>query len=327
MAGAGLLSALKTEALQQGFCEASGVDWHTAQESYSLHAARFENWVQQGFAGDMHYLVRGLDRRKNPALVFPELKSIFCVLLPYRQTPLGHLDPTQGPRYARYLDGPDYHDRITSKLNATLEKVKNQPGFSALRWKVCVDTSAVLERTWGALTGLGWIGKNTLLIHPKWGSRFFIGVAFLNRELHQRVQILPDYCGHCTRCLSGCPTRAFKEAHLLDSRECISYWTLEKRGELDLTPEKKRAIGNWVAGCDICQDVCPFNFRPEKTLNDPVFEGKNSKSYQMSWSDLFAESEIEYQNRTHGSALERVKPEMRLRNLRLAHENSSAKIH
>lgn len=325
MAGAGLLSALRSSALEQGFYEASGVDWAKARDTYLLHAARYEQWIQRGFAGEMQYLVRGLDRRKNPELVFPELKSIFCVLLPYRQSPLGHTDPSQGPRYARYLDGPDYHDRISTQLTVVLEKIKTTPEFASLKWKVCVDTSAVLERTWGALTGLGWIGKNTLLIHPKWGSRFFIGVAFLNQELNQGVQELADYCGHCTRCLTGCPTQAFQEPHLLDSRECISYWTLEKRGELSLTPEKKRAIGTWVAGCDVCQDVCPFNIKPAKTLADPAFSGPNRNSYQLSWEELLTESDDSYQKRTQGSALERVKPEMRVRNLNIAFQNSTSK--
>lgn len=325
MAGAGLLSALRSAALEQGFCEASGVDWSAAKDTYALHSSRYEEWIQRGFAGEMQYLIRGLDRRKNPELVFPELKSVFCVLLPYRQSPLGHTDPTQGPRYARYLDGPDYHDRISSKLSVTLERVKNLPEFSTLKWKICVDTSAVLERTWGALSGLGWIGKNTLLIHPQWGSRVFIGVAFLNQELDQAVRMLTDYCGHCARCLSACPTQAFQEPHLLDSRECISYWTLEKRGELALTPKQKRALGNWVAGCDVCQDVCPFNTKPEKRLQNPTFNGQDSNSYFLSWQELLNEDDQAYHNRTSGSALQRVRPDMRIRNLRWAYENSDKK--
>lgn len=322
MAGAGLLSALREEALSQGFAQASGVDWALARAEYTRHAVRYEDWVSRGFSGEMHYLVRGLDRRKNPELVFPELKSVFCVTLPYRQSPLGHVDPSKGPRYARYLDGPDYHERISHKLTATLERVRRHPGFFDLRWKVCVDTSAVLERTWGSLTGLGWIGKNTLLIHPQWGSRFFIGVAFLNQELEQGIQKLPDYCGNCSRCLVGCPTGAFEEAHLLDSRRCISYWTLEKRGELALSQEQSNAIGTWLAGCDICQDVCPFNLKPEKNLPDPEVLRPERDPYSLTWDELARETDAEYCERTRGSALERVKPEMRSRNLALASSNS-----
>ena len=326
MAGAGLLSALREEALSQGFSQASGVDWALARTEYAQHSARYEDWIARGFAGQMPYLVRGLDRRKNPELVFPELKSIFCVTLPYRQSPLGHLDPTQGPRYARYLDGPDYHDRISSKLTQTLERVRARPGFSTLTWKVCVDTSAVLERTWGSLTGLGWLGKNTLLIHPKWGSRFFIGVAFLNAELGQGIQKLPDYCGNCSRCLEGCPTQAFEQPHLLDSRRCISYWTLEKRGELELTPTQEKAIGTWVAGCDTCQDVCPFNTKPERLLGDPEVDRPSEDPYALTWEQLENESDDGYTRRTRGSALERVKPAMRKRNLEMAIKNSGRPV-
>jgi epoxyqueuosine reductase len=324
MAGAGLLSALKSEALSQGFCEASGCDWESAKSEYSRHASRYEEWLARGFAGEMQYLARGLDRRKNPELVFPGLKSIFCVLLPYRQSPLGHSDPSKGPRYARYLDGTDYHERIPSKLESVLEQVRAMPEHSALKWKICVDTSAVLERTWGALTGLGWIGKNTLLIHPKWGSRFFIGVAYLNLPLETPMAPIPDYCGHCTRCLEGCPTGAITEPHWLDSRQCISYWTLEKRGELDLTPDQKQSMGTWVAGCDICQDVCPFNHKPEKNLPDP--ECGVGADFSLTWEQLEGESESRYQERVKASALSRVKPVMARRNLALARANSGAPV-
>jgi epoxyqueuosine reductase len=271
----------------------------------------------------MHYLVRGLDRRKNPELVFPDLKSVFCVLLPYRQSPLGHTDPAVGPRYARYLDGPDYHDRIQGQLAGVLEAVRALPEYSSLRWKICVDTSAVLERTWAAICGLGWIGKNTLLIHPRWGSRFFIGVAFLDQEVHRAPSPVSDYCGNCTRCLEACPTGAFPEPHLLDARSCISYWTLEKRGELELTTRQKRAIGNWVAGCDICQDACPFNLKPERKLRDPVLEN-GAANYHATWMQLSEETESAYRNRVSGSALSRVKPEMARRNLEIARSNSEA---
>jgi len=320
MAGAGLLNALQSQALAQGFCEASGVDWEAARTEYAQHSQRYEGWVTQGFAGDMQYLVRGLDRRKNPELVFPELKSVFCVLLPYRQSPLGHLNAAVGPRYARYLDGEDYHERITSKLQRVLEGAKSRAEFSGLKWKICVDTSAVLERTWGALTGLGWIGKNTLLIHPKWGSRFFIGVAFLSEPLERGVAKVADFCGHCNQCLKDCPTGAIIEPHWLDSRNCISYWTLEKRGELSLTASQKSAMGSWVAGCDICQDVCPFNRKPERNLPDP--DAGKSAGFALTWSELRAESPDAYRSRVRLSALSRVKPEMAKRNLEIAFENS-----
>ncbi|MFN7684210.1 MAG: tRNA epoxyqueuosine(34) reductase QueG [Oligoflexia bacterium] len=303
-----------------GFAEAAGVDWALAREEYARHSARYEEWLQRGFAGEMNYLVRGLDRRKNPELVFSGLKSVFCVLLPYRQSPLGHTDPSLGPRYARYLDGPDYHDRISQLLLRTLESVKQDSQFSELKWKICIDTSAVLERTWASLSGLGWIGKNTLLIHPQWGSRFFIGVAFLNQNLGVGIQKHPDYCGRCTACLKSCPTGAIVSPGWLDSRNCISYWTLEKRGHLDLSAEQKRAIGNWVAGCDLCQDSCPFNRKPEKNLPDPELPQGNSR-YSATWQQLEMESDDAYRLRVQGSALSRIKPEMARRNFKLARAN------
>src|SRR5204862_3603488 len=142
--------------------------------------------------------------------------SILVVALPYQKSPAGAPEPSRGPRYARYLKGADYHDTIAEKLEAVMKRVAAQA--PELRWKVCVDTSAELERSWAALAGLGWIGKNTLLIHPKLGSYLFLGEILLNSELDQGPAPLKDYCGNCERCLQGCPTRAFRGPRDLDAR-------------------------------------------------------------------------------------------------------------
>ena len=186
--------------------------------------------------------------------------------------------------------------------------------MSDLKWKVCVDTSAVLERTWGAITGLGWLGKNTLLIHPKHGSYFFIGVAFLNLASENPPRLLANYCGSCTRCLHSCPTEAFREPGRLDARKCISYLTLEKRGAFSPDEEKRVASSNWVAGCDICQEVCPFNQKPAR-LPDPPMQGKDSVSDQHDWAQLLNESDAEYETRIKNTALDRVSREQFKRNL------------
>jgi epoxyqueuosine reductase len=332
MAGAGILNTplleqLRQFALDEGFIEAGGVDLNLAWPIYQDHVRHYDEWLARGNAGEMHYLVRGRDRRADPRLVFPETQSIFVALLPYRKAPAGQIDPSKGPRYARYLDGADYHERVADRLERVVAGVATANPDAGLRWKVCVDTSAVLERTWAALSGLGWIGKNTLLIHPKHGSYTFIGVVLLNASLDAGPRLLPDFCGNCTRCLASCPTKAIEAPHSVDSRKCIAYWTLEKRGELELSPEQKKAIGTWVAGCDLCQEACPFNAKPTRAAAlDPTLdrEPQEGAICSSTWRELDNESEPDYRARIRGSALSRVKPEMFRRNLEIARENAES---
>ncbi len=273
----------------------------------------YDAWLSQGHAGEMEYLKRGRDRRANPKLVFPEVKSVLSVVLRYPSAPLGSVNPEEGVRYARYLRGGDYHTVIADQLESVLQSIATHD----LKWKICVDTSAVLERTWAYLCGLGWIGKNTLLIHPKLGSYLLLGTVFLNQESGQPVQPLPDFCGNCSRCLEGCPTKAFVKPHELDSTKCISYLTLEKRGEFSIEEKQLKRMGNWVAGCDICQEVCPFNLKISKTDLLPA-----EQSFPDTWVDLTAESHEDYRARIKKTALSRIKPAEFKRNLKQAHLNS-----
>jgi len=287
----------------------------------------------------MAYLRRGRERRADPRLVFPVAQSIFCVAVPYERLARGETNTSQGPRYARYLRGKDYHDVIAERLERLMQEVAAE--WSArgggtqvkapLTWKVCVDTSAILERSWAALTGLGWIGKNTTLINPKLGSYLFLGEVLISQKVDQGPAPLPNYCGSCTKCLTSCPTSAFTTSGVLDSRRCISYWTLEKRGELALNKEDRRAIGTWVAGCDICQEVCPFNLKPareEVAGIDPELPYKSlggilaDATSLTEWKKLLKESVEAYKLRVQDSALNRVKPQQFSRNLAIALSNA-----
>jgi epoxyqueuosine reductase len=267
----------------------------------------------------MHYLTRGRDRRADPRLVMPTAQSIFTVMLPYRKTPAGSTDPSRGPRYARYLHGRDYHLDMTERLERVAIRARQETG-APLEFKACVDTSAVLERSWAALAGLGWIGKNTLLIHPKLGSYFFLGSLLLSEPLGRGPSPLPDYCGSCTRCLHACPTRALPAPRELDSNRCISYWTLEKRGDLTLNAADQKAMGTWIAGCDLCQEVCPFNLKAARAETspppDPGAIGLDD------WESLTMEAEADYRVRVRESSLNRVKPAQFARNLTIARANS-----
>lgn len=321
-----LLSILQEEALQEGFALASGFDLKFIldpqySETYSLfekHKQHYQEWMTKNFYGEMQYLHRGLERRLNPELVFPSAKSVFCVALSYSsQDP----SPAQGPRYARYLRGQDYHEVIKEKLDRVLVRVQQREGFSGLQWKTMVDTSAVLERTLGFFSGLGWIGKNTMLIHPQIGSYFFLGETFLSLPLDQAPQLLPNYCGNCERCLQACPPRAFQQSGVLDARKCTSYRTLERRTlstDSETPFSDPGSQGLWVAGCDVCQEVCPFNQKVSKqktALLDSVLGEK-------SWVELLLETEEAYLKRVEDSALNRVRYTMAQRNLSTALENA-----
>ncbi|MGK5087965.1 tRNA epoxyqueuosine(34) reductase QueG [Bdellovibrionota bacterium FG-2] len=299
--------------LEEGFSAAGGVDLDQAP-SFKEHLARFDSWLEQGHADEMHYLVRGRDRRAEPRAAFPVAQSVFCVAMSYSAKPLGA--PNEGPRFARYMRGGDYHEEMAKILERVLEKARHTGRLSGvLKWKTCIDTGAVLERSWATISGLGWIGKNSMLLNREIGSYFLIGVVFLNQKLGQKERPQVSLCGHCTRCLEACPTQAFTESGMLDSRRCISGQTLEKRGEhTSLT----RSSQGWVAGCDICQEVCPFNQKKAKRDLGVEFEEGDDFILPLDWDALGALTETEYKERVKHSSLNRVKwPEFQ-RNLRNA---------
>jgi epoxyqueuosine reductase len=299
------------------------------EANFSKHLEHYDEWIQSGFAGKMEYLIRGRDRRADPRLVFPQAQSIFCVALPYSNQPAGASTLDQGPRYARYLQGPDYHLEIAERLEAVMRSVQDQwqksPTTPELQWKVCVDSSAILERTWAALAGLGWIGKNTLLIHPHYGSYLFLAEVLINQPTGQGPHLVPNYCGHCTRCLSSCPTGALIQPGTLDSNQCIAYWTLEKRGDLEISASQKGKIKNWIAGCDLCQEACPFNRKPAQRAALSLLktnQGQENATLLNHWIDLLNEIPSDYRLRVKNSALNRVKPAQFSRNLAITLTNT-----
>ena len=328
-----LLPLLVQEAKAAGFPVAGAIDLDLALQDpearFALHLDRYDQWIEAGYAGKMEYLVRGRDRRADPRLVFPQTQSLFCVALPYPAQTAGAPSPDQGARYARYLQGPDYHEQIAQRLEAVMQSVQAQwikpESAPDLHWKVCVDTSAILERTWASLAGLGWIGKNTLLIHPQLGSYLFLAEVLINQRTGQGPQPLPSFCGNCTRCLGACPTQALIEPGTLDSNHCIAYWTLEKRGALEITEDKKAKIKNWIAGCDLCQEACPFNFKAVRAAEQtPQLKNAAAENATLlhHWLGLLRETQSDYRTRIKTSALNRVKPAQFSRNLAIALTNA-----
>jgi epoxyqueuosine reductase len=224
-------------------------------------AAAFDEWVARGYAGEMDYLPRGADKRRDSRLPVPGTASAIVVGLDYGgRTPSGPV--------ARYARGDDYHDLMLGKLEDLHEWLEQEIG-RPVKGKAYVDTGPILERDLARRAGLGWFGKNTNLVNPRIGSFFFIGALLVELDLAPDTPFEADRCGTCTRCLDACPTDAFVEPRLLDATRCISYLTIELKGAI---PEDLRSqMGTHIYGCDACQDVCPYNVKFAQQLREPAF--------------------------------------------------------
>jgi epoxyqueuosine reductase len=224
-------------------------------------ARAFDAWVARGYAGEMDYLPRGAEKRRDSRLPVPGTTSAIVVGLDY-----GGRAPS-GP-IARYARGDDYHDVMLGKLETLHEWLESEVG-GPIKGKPYVDTGPILERDLARRAGLGWFGKNTNLVNPRIGSFFFIGALLVDLDLAPDTPFEADRCGTCTRCLDACPTRAFVEPRVLDATRCISYLTIELKGAI---PEDLGAkMGTHLYGCDICQDVCPYNVKFAQELREPAF--------------------------------------------------------
>ncbi len=272
------------------------------------HGPAFRRWLEAGHAGTMGYLERRMDDRLDPARVLPGARSVVCVALNYYQGEPP--DPSWRP-VARYAWGRDYHDVIGPRLERLAELLAQAGGA---RSRGYVDTGPVLERDLAARAGLGWIGKNTMLLHPRLGSWFFIGVLLTTAEL-THDQPLADRCGSCRACLDACPTGAFVAPYVLDARRCVSYLTIEHRGDID--PGLHAGMAGWQFGCDICQDVCPWN-RKALISEDAVFGPSAPYPGAAAVSGMDDET---LRHRFAGSPLLRAKPSGLRRNARIYLEN------
>ena len=239
-----------TEAEKLGF-DACGVASATALEEES---ALMEQWLEGQREGEMGYLTRNKEKRYDPRLLVEGTKSIVTVL--YNYFPKQQIGDHGRYKIAKYAYGADYHEVLKRKMRQFLERIEAQTG-KLEGCRVFVDSAPVLDRAWAVRCGLGFIGKNTTLIHPKKGSFFFIGHLFLPLELEETGTPLTNRCGRCTRCIDACPTGALEAPFQIDARKCISYLTIEYKGSLESQDPER--FNGWMYGCDTCQDVCPYN--------------------------------------------------------------------
>jgi epoxyqueuosine reductase len=266
---------------------------------------RFRSWTERGLAGEMRYLTdHRADLRSDPQNLLPGVHSVVCVGMHYG----GDLPPAG---IARYAHGEDYHTVIRRRLEDLAARLRE---YAEFEWRACVDTAPLLERSFARQAGLGWIGKNTCLINQERGSYFLLGELLTTLEIEPDTPP-PDRCGTCTRCIDACPTAAIipspQGRYELDARLCISYFTIELRGPV---PEQQRAaVGSNVFGCDICQDVCPWNRREPPPAGEATL------------AELAALTPEEFRNRYRHTAVSRTKYSGFLRNVATAMGNSGDK--
>ncbi len=274
-------------------------------------------WLERGDHATMAYLESRREARLDPRALLPEARSAVCVALDYRPA---EEESALWRGVARYARGRDYHNVMTRRLRKLARRVRE--AFPGAQTKPYVDTGPILERDLAAAAGLGAIGKNTLLLHPEAGSQFMLGELLTSLNLDADPPI-GDLCGSCTLCLEACPTGALPEPFRLDSRRCISYWTIEHRGPIP--SEVRSDLGEWVFGCDICQEACPHNGDPA-AAGDPSFDIPAQRR-ELDLATLLELGERDYQERFRGSPMKRARRDGLRRNAAIVMGNSGDPAH
>ena len=268
-------------------------------------APRLENWLNNQMNGQMSYMENHFDKRLNPTLLVDNAKSVISLLLNYYPSELQNQDSY---KISKYAYGQDYHHVIKEKLKELLHFIQTEIG--EVSGRAFVDSAPVLDKAWAAKSGLGWVGKNSNLITQKVGSFYFIAELIIDLELDYDAPTT-DHCGSCTACLDACPTEAIVAPYVVDGSKCISYFTIELKD--NLPQEMKGKFDDWMFGCDVCQDVCPWN-RFSKPHNEPLFQA-NSDILNFSKSDWEEITVDTFQKVFKNSAVKRTKYEGLLRNI------------
>ncbi len=303
---------VKQEARRLGF-DLVGI----APVASSPEAEFYPKWLDNGYAGEMRYLERQKPARMDPSSILPGARSVVVCAINYNTAqPLTRYDRMRA-WISRYAWGEDYHEVVQEKLELLARWIEQN---SSTRTRAYVDTGPLLERVFAKYAGIGWFGKNTCIINEKTGSWLFLGCILTDIQFDYDTPV-PDRCGTCTRCIDACPTGAILEPYVLDSRKCISYTTIELRGTI---PEEERSgIGHHLFGCDICQDVCPWN-RKAPSSNNNAFQPRQS----LLWPELdrlLDYSDDEWRQLIRSTAMKRAKVKGLLRNLMVVAGNSGSR--
>ncbi|MGB2224912.1 MAG: tRNA epoxyqueuosine(34) reductase QueG [Polaribacter sp.] len=271
---------IKNEAKRLGFLNCG-----IAKAAFlETEAPRLEAWLNNGYQGSMAYMENHFDKRLDPRLLVDDAKSIVSLSFNYYPS---QFQNSESYKISKYAYGQDYHHVIKSKLRELLASIQDEIG--AVNGRCFVDSAPVLERAWAERAGLGWNGKHSLLIEKQKGSFFFLAELIIDLELEYDTPTKTDHCGECTRCIDACPTEAILPNNVIDSNKCISHLTIELK---DSIPNQfKNDMENWMFGCDICQDVCPWN-RFSKPHNEPLFAPKEAllNFNKKDWEEITEET-------------------------------------
>ncbi len=303
---------IKRQARQLGFSKVGIV----RAEQLSAARGRLKEWLRQGYHGEMNWMARDPEQRADPQKLFPDARSVIVVASNY-YTPPAHSDHPDTGKVSRYAWGDDYHEIVGDKLRALLKWIKAE--WPEVEGKVCVDIQPVMDKAWAQRAGLGWIGKHTNLITEEYGSWVFIGELLLSLDLDYDHDQVADQCGSCVLCIDACPTSAIVEPYVLDSNRCISHATIESRAP-EMREDLAAHLEGWLYGCDICQDVCPWNQMTPATT-EPRFEPREG-NVNASLSDVLKLNSDAYAARFRHSAMKRAKLPGLQRNARALQDRS-----
>ncbi|HEX6648496.1 MAG TPA: tRNA epoxyqueuosine(34) reductase QueG [Pyrinomonadaceae bacterium] len=292
-----LAQHIKERALFEGFNKVGIVGASSLEDE----GRRLKEWLSRSYHGEMSWMARDVEKRIDPGEIFPHAKSVVVVALNY-YTPHQHQQNPATGKVSRYAWGDDYHDVVKQKLASLLSWIREQE--PAAEGKICVDTQPTMDKAWAVRAGLGWLGKHSNVITPEHGSWVFIGELLLNLELEHDTEHIEDHCGTCTLCIDACPTAAITEPYVVDSNKCISYATIELRTP-ELPAEVEEKLSGWLYGCDICQDVCPWN-RFETPTAETRFEPR-AGNVNAELSEIRNLTPETYAARFRGSAMKRAK--------------------
>ncbi len=288
---------IKDRALFEGFNKVGIV----GAESLVDEGRRLEEWLTRGHHGEMRWMARDVHKRIRPQEIFPQARSVVVGALNYFTPHQHHENPSTG-KVSRYAWGDDYHDVVKEKLRSLLSWIREQEPQA--EGKICVDIQPMMDKAWAVRAGLGWLGKHSNVITQEHGSWVFIGELLLNLELEPDTERVEDHCGTCTLCIDACPTGAIPEPYVVDSNKCISYATIELRSP-ELPDEIQNNLSGWLYGCDICQDVCPWN-RFEEPTNEPRFAPREG-NVNADLDEILKLTPETYATRFRGSAMKRTK--------------------
>jgi epoxyqueuosine reductase len=282
--------------------------------------AQLNEWCARGYDASMGWMKKRRRERTNPAAILHDVRSVIVVGLNYAASP-GRTHGTGGLKISQYARGRDYHEVLGERLEALLRWIQSKE--PAAEGRFYVDTGPVLEKAWAVRAGIGWMGKHTNVITRDYGSLIFLGVLLTTLEIEPDAPAT-DQCGTCTRCIDACPTQALVEPYVLDARRCISYLTIEHRGEI--SDDLAAGVGPWIFGCDICQDVCPWNVKFTQPSIDPAWT-EGSSIEEVSPGELQSMTADRFNEMFRNSPIRRARWEGFMRNVRNALKNLAGNNH